>query len=926
MNPSTTSNHPSADAHAVEAIRAGDRERYRELVERHADKVFAIAWCRLGDHDLAEEAAQETFISGFRRLALLGSAEKFGAWISAIARNTAINLGLRRRGELRKRERWALEQDPPSPTEDPESPCERETLRTSLESLPPIHRECLALFYLEGRSVAESAQTLGIHENAFKVRLHRARALLRETLEAHLESGLDRLRAPGRLTHAVMLALPASPGGALAFGGLASGFFKALPFGFVLFALQIASVLPGLFLARWLGHRELANFREPQGFRGHLYRRWLRGMLAAIGVLIVSMHLTTIGLGLRAHCSLFGAFFVLSGLDMVRRFHVVRNPPQRAAAVGILLLAVPLAGMGWWNWPLGILLLGQGVFFLIMSSAIPQVAPRMDYSLFTRAGNGILPGPEPDLEPSSPSTPSTAPDAHELLAFARFLGGRMLIEDWRRTRDGLVLRLPRVVANVIVSAIPFYWGSASRLVLHRDGRISARLGVVDRRELTRASSGPPNSAVDLDSLVSSAVQRSFIAFRGGDLEGAERLLGQQTQESIFIQPPASTTAVRWRVVIMRVAAVLVIIGGLASFSSKKLGSAPGTSAFKPISITESDVRSYLAQLAPGHPAHTAARRWWGHGLALGVCLPPAALFPTEALHPIKAELVESLAANTPANMPPEIQLGWALGNSAFLLAAASGFLTPEDLRPLRLDPDSVRASLPLVPRKLRDQLLGLQEIPVQDHPCIVLTTRELALRIRFLAQSKALDLVDLSPIVPTLVAAQVLSTNKPAQRCDPVPTETIHGLFHTRFDDLLRDTRDVLLLLEAAGALDKINRAACVAGILRLHRGKGLFAPPASPEFTGGWTVKGDATNTWFAFESLRILKALDQVPDLDEWRFRASPGDFESVNTPSGPDKVLSWPSLEAWCLKRTFQEQRSVGRSSAVSATAPARIQGNR
>jgi hypothetical protein len=57
-----------ADADAVAAIRGGDRERYRELVERHSGKVFAVAWCRLGDRDLAEEVTQEAFIKGYRGL------------------------------------------------------------------------------------------------------------------------------------------------------------------------------------------------------------------------------------------------------------------------------------------------------------------------------------------------------------------------------------------------------------------------------------------------------------------------------------------------------------------------------------------------------------------------------------------------------------------------------------------------------------------------------------------------------------------------------------------------------------------------------------------------------------------------------------------------------------------------------------------
>ncbi len=56
----------------MSAVRGGDVERYRDLVERHERRVFAVAWSRLGDVALAEEATQEAFIRGYRRLWLLG--------------------------------------------------------------------------------------------------------------------------------------------------------------------------------------------------------------------------------------------------------------------------------------------------------------------------------------------------------------------------------------------------------------------------------------------------------------------------------------------------------------------------------------------------------------------------------------------------------------------------------------------------------------------------------------------------------------------------------------------------------------------------------------------------------------------------------------------------------------------------------------
>ena len=191
--------HP--DSQAIAAIRGGQIERYRELIERYERQVYAVAWARLGDATLAEDAAQEAFIRAFRLLGWLRDPARFAGWITRIARTVAINLGLRHRRELRRRERWALDAAAGEPNGAAEPEAARAetgaipaaTLQTAMTALPARHRECLVLHYLEGRSVADAASLLGISEGAFKVRLHRARASLRRRLEQELAANLGRL-------------------------------------------------------------------------------------------------------------------------------------------------------------------------------------------------------------------------------------------------------------------------------------------------------------------------------------------------------------------------------------------------------------------------------------------------------------------------------------------------------------------------------------------------------------------------------------------------------------------------------------------------------------------------------------------------------------------------------------------------------------
>jgi len=892
MNTDSKCADPSADASAVEAVRSGDRDRYQELVERHADKVFAIAWCRLGDRDLAEEATQMAFISAYRRLSLLGEAGKFGSWIGAIVRNAAINLGLRRRGEIQKRQRWALEQDATDagPTEEPATP--RETLRETLEALPPIHRECLVLFYLENRSVTEAAARLGVSESAFKVRLHRARSVLREALEARLESGLDQLRAPSRITQAVMLALPASPSGLLGAGSLLAGVAKLLPFSAILIFLQILGTIPGLLFAHWLGKRDLENFRDPKGFRSRLYRRFVRGMLVFVGATVLVFQVASAGLGPQRFAMIVGSLLFIQGLDHARRLSWIRHPHYRASVFGIFLITIPLLGIGFFHWNLGVLLLGQSAFFLVMAWAIPRTPLNMDHSLFARAANNLFPTENPEST-LPPTRPVSEPD---LKRFAQFLGDGLHIEDWRRRRTGIELRLARAVTNILASTVPFYWGPSSRLMLGWDGAIQASLGEADRDQLSRIHHGPLPAALELELRVVQAVQRSRHAFLSGATAEAKRLLGSQPDAAVFRVAPAQSRAMRIRVWMLRGAAVLIPLLSLPHF----LKSSPSAQHLPEVQLNEADVRAFLEQLTPGNPSHSAALSQWEFGGATGEILPPPVWLPETALQHIRSRWIGGLISNTPTSGPIDAHLIGAFGSTPFIRAAGRGFFDPEILRSIRMDPDSLRKVLPTLNPDAHNALFGLQAIPFHEQPHTALLTRELADRVRFLDRSGCLDLIDLSEIVPQLVASQIRGPEPILGRCTIPDPQAVQGLFLTRWGEFLSETRDALYLLSVTKALNRIDREACIAGILRLHRGKGLFLTERRESAPH---VQGTATETWCAFESLQILGALDRVPDLDRWQFRPL---FTGFVQDSSGTKARSWHSIEAWLLQEEFRRQR--------------------
>jgi hypothetical protein len=167
-------------------------------------------------------------------------------------------------------------------------------------------------------------------------------------------------------------------------------------------------------------------------------------------------------------------------------------------------------------------------------------------------------------------------------------------------------------------------------------------------------------------------------------------------------------------------------------------------------------------------------------------------------------------------------------------------------------------------------------------------------QLRLLRSVGCLDVVDREKLVQQIASVQVLSGNPPGQ--PPMHNwRDVRGLFFTPCWPALQDTYTSLAALEILGGLDKIDREQCIRGILRRHWGKGYFTSP----FSGGYNeyhIRGDARDTIAAFESLRILGALDRVRDLEKWQFR--PYRF---GTAKGQ---LTWCDVEAWVCQQRFEK----------------------
>lgn len=178
-----------SDDELVSRVRGGDHEAFAVLVERHKRSVYNLGYRLLGNSQDADDAAQETFMRAYTRLATYAPDGRFGAWLSAICSHWCIDT-MRARG--RRVQTVALGKVPESDRfiSQLEGPEEWALIRASqdevqgwLNALPPRYRTVLALRYFQDLSYNEIAEVLGEPVSTVRMRLFRARNLLAQIVE-----------------------------------------------------------------------------------------------------------------------------------------------------------------------------------------------------------------------------------------------------------------------------------------------------------------------------------------------------------------------------------------------------------------------------------------------------------------------------------------------------------------------------------------------------------------------------------------------------------------------------------------------------------------------------------------------------------------------------------------------------------------------
>lgn len=155
----------------VRAAMAGDSSAFEELVRLYQADLWRFLRHLVGDAQLAEDLAQETFLRAYRHLSGFSFRSRFSTWLFQIARHAAIDA---HRREVR-RERLLHDLPPPA---EVSSPAASNEIDTALASLTPRQREALLVVEVLGFPYRRAAQLLEVPEGTVKRRVFDARRQL----------------------------------------------------------------------------------------------------------------------------------------------------------------------------------------------------------------------------------------------------------------------------------------------------------------------------------------------------------------------------------------------------------------------------------------------------------------------------------------------------------------------------------------------------------------------------------------------------------------------------------------------------------------------------------------------------------------------------------------------------------------------------
>lgn len=187
-----------SDNEIISQVLSGDQQAYALLVSRYQNYVFTLTLRFTRNREDAEEVSQDIFIKAYKALADFRGASKFSTWLYTIVNTTCITFLRKKKLDIHSLDNERVfeiadSQDSGMSANQVEQKSRVAMVNQAIQLLNGDDAEIITLFYKSEQSLEEIARILGVETNTAKVRLHRARARLKEKMEKHFAEEVNNL-------------------------------------------------------------------------------------------------------------------------------------------------------------------------------------------------------------------------------------------------------------------------------------------------------------------------------------------------------------------------------------------------------------------------------------------------------------------------------------------------------------------------------------------------------------------------------------------------------------------------------------------------------------------------------------------------------------------------------------------------------------
>jgi RNA polymerase sigma-70 factor, ECF subfamily len=175
------------DIFYIDQILTGNSNAFRYIVDQYKDKTYNLALRICGNHEEAEEIAQDSFLKAYRSLNRFKKKSSFATWLYRITYNSSISLV-----RIKKKKTLSLEDFPADAVdflgnnttdEEAEREFRNSLVNFALQKINEEERALISLFYYEDMNIEEISDITGISKSTVKVKLFRTRQKMLEIIE-----------------------------------------------------------------------------------------------------------------------------------------------------------------------------------------------------------------------------------------------------------------------------------------------------------------------------------------------------------------------------------------------------------------------------------------------------------------------------------------------------------------------------------------------------------------------------------------------------------------------------------------------------------------------------------------------------------------------------------------------------------------------